>query len=373
MADGTSMVRTPEIRENKRIDRANSGKVLLLSLILFLTFSIFSGLLNGASNASFIDLLRVMLTQDFSVSSKTRDYLILIEIRLPRIILGVLVGAALAVSGVLMQGLFRNPLADPGIVGVSAGAGLGAVLAIVVGITFSSSFISFLSSSFISFLESYKVVIGAFLGGLLSTITLYAIATRHNCTSIATMLLAGIALGSLSSAVIGILIFMANDQQLRDITFWNLGSLAGTTWLKVWLVLPFICVGLLFSPFLSRALNALTLGEAVAGHIGFHIQRIKNISILLVALMCGSAVAVSGGIGFIGIVVPHILRQLIGSDHRYLIPCSALLGASLLIFADTFARLIVAPAELPIGIVTALFGAPFFLWILICKREANSP
>ncbi|WP_332060336.1 FecCD family ABC transporter permease [Bartonella sp. CB74] len=361
--NNTPITHIPEIKESKKINRAHLGKILLLSLIMFLIFSVFGGLLNGASNVSFINLLHVMLTQDFSVSSKTRDYLIFIDIRLPRIILGLLVGASLAVSGVLMQGLFRNPLADPGIVGVSAGAGLGAILAIVVGITF--------PVSLAPFLESYKVIIGSFLGGLLSTIILYTIATRHNCTSIATMLLAGIALGALSSAIIGMLIFIANDQQLRDITFWNLGSLAGATWLKVWLVFPFICAGLLFSPFLSRALNALTLGEAVASHIGFHIQRVKNIAIFLVALMCGSAVAVSGGIGFIGIVVPHILRQLIGPDHRYLIPCSALLGAALLIFADTFARLIVAPAELPIGIVTALFGSPFFLWILICKRGTH--
>ncbi|WP_455481101.1 FecCD family ABC transporter permease [Bartonella sp. B12(2025)] len=363
MADSTSTVYAAETKENKKINRANLRKIVSLSLIIFLICSIFGGLSNGASNVSFFGFLRVMLTQDFSVSSKTRDYLVLIDIRLPRIVLGLLVGSALAVSGVLMQGLFRNLLADPGIIGVSAGAGLGAVLAIVVGIAF--------PASLVPLLEPYKVIIGAFLGGLLSTIVLYIIATHHGFTSIATMLLAGIALGALSSAVIGTLIFIANDQQLRDITFWNLGSLAGATWLKVWLVLPFICIGLLFSPLLSQALNALALGEAVAGHIGFHIQRVKNIAILLVALMCGSAVAISGGIGFIGIVVPHILRQLIGSDHRYLIPCSALLGASLLIFADTFARLIVAPAELPIGIVTALFGAPFFLWILICKRGTN--
>ncbi|WP_336276304.1 FecCD family ABC transporter permease [Bartonella sp. CB178] len=354
------MAHTFEGKENKKMSRANLGRISLLGLIAFLIFSIFSGLLHGASNASFANLIHTIFTKDFSVSSKTRDYLILIDIRLPRVILGLLVGSALAVSGVLMQGLFRNPLADPGIVGVSAGASLGAILAIVIGIAF--------PASLAPFLEPYKVIIGAFFGGLLSTIILHTIATRRSCTSIATMLLAGIALGALSSAVVGMLIFIANDQQLRDITFWNLGSLAGATWLKVWLILPFICIGLLFSPFLSRALNALSLGEAIASHIGFHIQRVKNIAIFLVALMCGSAVAVSGGIGFIGIVVPHILRQLIGPDHRYLIPCSALLGAALLIFADTFARLIVAPAELPIGIVTAFFGAPFFLWILIRKR-----
>ncbi|GAA5093776.1 iron ABC transporter permease [Bartonella acomydis] len=363
MVDETSAVYAHKTQESKKIDRANLKKTVLLSLIVFLICSILGGLVTGASKVSFFDFFHLMLTQDFSVSRKTRDYLILIDIRLPRVILGLLVGSSLAVSGVLMQGLFRNPLADPGIVGVSAGAGLGAVLAIVIGITF--------PISLAPFLEPYKVIIGAFFGGLLSTIVLYTIATHHSFTSIATMLLAGIALGALSSAVVGTLVFIANDQQLRDITFWSLGSLAGATWLKVWLVLPFICIGLFFSPLLSRALNALALGEAIAGHIGFHIQRVKNIAIFLVALMCGSAVAVSGGIGFIGIVVPHILRQLIGPDHRYLIPCSALLGAALLIFADIFARLIVSPAELPIGIVTALVGAPFFLWILIKKRGAD--
>ncbi|EJF78327.1 FecCD family ABC transporter permease [Bartonella birtlesii] len=363
MIDETSIVYASEAKKNKKIGRAYLKKIILLSLVIFLICSIFGGLLNGPSKVSFFDFLHIMFTQDFSVSSKTREYLILVDIRIPRVFLGLLVGSSLAVSGVLMQGLFRNPLADPGIVGVSAGAGLGAVLAIVIGISF--------PISLAPFLEPYKVIIGAFFGGLLSTIVLYTIATHQNFTSIATMLLAGIALGALSGAVVGTLIFIANDQQLRDITFWSLGSLAGATWLKVWLVFPFICIGLLFSPFLSRALNALALGEAVAGHIGFHIQRIKNSAIFLVALMCGSAVSVSGGIGFIGIVVPHILRQLIGPDHRYLIPCSALLGAALLIFADTFARLIVAPAELPIGIVTALVGAPFFLWILIKKRGAN--
>ncbi|EJF89784.1 FecCD family ABC transporter permease [Bartonella melophagi] len=356
-------ISTAQASETKEESCAIRGKIALLSLIIFLIFSILIGLLNGASNVSFINLIHAILTQDFSVSSKTSDYLVLIDIRLPRIILGLLVGSALAVSGVLMQGIFRNPLADPGIVGVSAGASLGAVLAIVVGVTF--------PPLFSPFLESYKVIISAFLGGLLSTIILYVIATRHNCTSIATMLLAGIALSALNSAIVGALIFTANDQQLRDITFWNLGSLAGATWLKVGFILPFVGIGLFFSPFLSRALNALSLGEAVASHIGFHIQKVKNISILLVALMCGGAVAVSGGISFIGIVVPHILRLLIGPDHRYLIPCSTFLGAALLISADTFARFIIAPAELPIGIVTALFGAPFFLWILIYQRGIN--
>ncbi|MCZ2203829.1 FecCD family ABC transporter permease [Bartonella sp. A05] len=359
MTDNISIVHTSHVKDKHTCRK----KIVLCSLVVFFIFSVIFGLLSGASNVSLVKLIHILLTQDFAVSSKTRDYLVFIDIRLPRVILGLLIGAALAVSGVLMQGLFRNPLADPGIVGVSTGASLGAILAIVIGFTFPA----FLAP----FLESYKVMIGAFWGGLLTTIILYTIATHHSCTSIATMLLAGIAISALSGAIVGILIFIANDQQLRDITFWNLGSLAGATWLKVWLILPFVWIGLLFAPFLSHALNALTLGEAVASHIGFHIQRIKNIVILLVALMCGGAVAISGGIGFIGIVVPHILRLLMGSDHRYLIPCSALLGAALLIFADTFARFIVAPAELPIGIVTALFGSPFFLWILINRRGTN--
>jgi iron complex transport system permease protein len=290
----------------------------------------------------------------------TRDWIVLMDIRLPRIVLGALVGAALAVSGAVMQGLFRNPLADPGIVGVSAGAGLGAASFIVLG---NASL-----APIMALLGIYAIPFAAFFGGLITTLLLYRIGTRGGITSVATLLLAGIALGALTGAMTGLLVYVADDQELRDLQFWGLGSLAGSNGEKLLSAAPIILVMLASVPFLARGLNALTLGEAAASHIGVRVQRLKNISILLVAAATGASVAVSGGIGFVGIVVPHLLRLSIGPDHRYLLPASALLGACMLIGADTLARTIVAPAEMPIGIITAFVGAPFFLWILLRKR-----
>lgn len=341
-------------------DRSNRGKWALILLTILLLIAIGCGLVVGAYDVSIINFIKTVKQNGFYESAYSRDFLVLINIRPPRVILGVLVGSALAVSGVLMQGLFRNPLADPGIMGVSSGAALGAVIMIILG--------SFLPPALITFLGGFNVAFGAFIGGLSSTIILYVVATRNSRTSIATMLLAGIALTALSGALLGFLIFIANDYQLRDITFWNLGSLAGATWRRVIIAFPFIVTGLIVAPFLSRAMNALALNEAVAGHLGFAVQRIKHTTIFLVAFMCGGAVAMSGNIGFIGIIVPHMLRLSIGPDHRYLIPCSALLGASLLVFTDTISRIIIAPAELPIGIIMSLIGAPFFLWILLHQR-----
>jgi iron complex transport system permease protein len=287
--------------------------------------------------------------------------IILWEVRLPRVVLGVLVGAALAVSGAVMQGLFRNPLADPGIVGVSAGAGLGAITAIVLG--------GLLPPALQGLLGMYLVPVAAFLGGWASVMLLYAVATRGGRTSVATMLLAGIALGALSGAVSGLLVYAADDQQLRDLTFWGLGSLAGATWAKVVTAAPIIVLAVGGAALLGRGLNGLALGEATALHLGLHVQRVKNLAILTVAAATGAAVAVSGGIGFVGIVVPHLLRLATGPDHGPLLINCALLGASLLLGADIISRLVIAPAELPIGIVTAVLGAPVFLWILLRQRS----
>jgi len=290
-----------------------------------------------------------------------RDAIILFDIRLPRLALGILVGAALAVSGAVMQGLFRNPLADPGLVGVGAGAGLGAIGAIVLG--------AMLPLALRDALGYYLVPVAAFLGGWLTTILLYRMSTHRGRTSVAVMLLGGIAIAALAGALSGILIYMANDAELRDLTFWGLGSLAGATWDKVALGGALIVLALGATPFLARALNGLALGEGPAAHLGVPVQKMKNAAILTVAAATGAAVAVSGGIGFIGIVVPHLLRLMIGPDHRWLLPNAALLGASLLILADMIARSVVAPAELPIGIVTATLGGPFFLWILMRNRS----
>ncbi|WP_245415827.1 MULTISPECIES: FecCD family ABC transporter permease [Mesorhizobium] len=339
-------------------DRTRRAKLAIVLLALLLAATMLLNLGSGASDASGLVVLRDLLggADTFTL----RDRVIIYDIRLPRLLLGVLVGAALAVSGAVMQGLFRNPLADPGLVGVSAGASLGAVSMIVLGQT--------LLTPLNDALGSLALPMMAFVGGLITTFILYQIATRHGRTSVATMLLAGIALAALAMAVTGILIFIADDRQLRDLTFWQLGSLAGATWSKIYAVAPIIISALAVSPFIARGLNALALGEPTAHHMGVPVQRLKYAAILSVSAAVGAAVAVSGGIGFVGIVVAHMLRLAIGPDNRYLLPASALLGASLLLLADAVSRTIVAPAELPIGIVTALAGAPFFLWILLRKR-----
>lgn len=290
------------------------------------------------------------------------EAVVLWDIRLPRLAMGLLVGAALATSGAVMQGLFRNPLADPGIVGVTAGGMLGAVTAIVLG--------GMLPAALVSLSGGYLVPCLAFAGSWVTTLLLYRVSTRAGRTSVATMLLAGIAFTALASALVGILIYKADDQQLRDLTFWNMGSLAGANWTKLTTAAPIILAAIAGALCLGRALNGLALGEATAHHIGIPVQRMKNAAILAVAAASGAAVAVSGGIGFVGIVVPHLLRLATGPDHRALLLNSALLGAVLLVGADMIARVIIAPAELPIGIVTAVLGAPFFLWILLGRRGA---
>ena len=341
-------------------DRSATARIAILFFAVALAAAFFYSLTSGASNASAVSVLGELLGFGEPGALSARDRIIVMDIRLPRAVLGIIIGAALAVSGAVMQGLFRNPLADPGLVGVSAGASLGAVSVIVLG----GSTLAF----FTSLLGSQALPVAAFAGGLITTLVLYRISTRQGRTSVATMLLAGIALGAMAMAFTGLLIFMADDRQLRDLTFWGLGSLAGATWTKIFAAGPIIAAGLIAAPFLARGLNALSLGEATANHLGIPVQRMKYIAIVSVAASVGASVAVSGGIGFVGIVVPHLLRLLIGPDNRYLLPASALLGATLLLLADSVARTVVAPAELPIGIVTAAVGAPFFLWILLRKR-----
>jgi iron complex transport system permease protein len=259
----------------------------------------------------------------------------------------------------MMQGLFRNPLADPGIVGVTSGAALFAVAALALGGGMLAPLAAFFGSQFLPVM--------AFFGGLINTILLYVIATRNGMTSTTTLVLAGIAVGALSGALTGLMIFVADDRALRDITFWSLGSLGGATPAKVLATLPFILVVLVIIPFVAKGLDALILGDAAAFHMGVPVQRLKRLVILAVAAACGAAVAAAGSIGFVGIVVPHLLRLAIGPSHRFLLPASALGGGALLLLADSFARTVAAPAELPIGIVTALIGAPVFLFLLFGK------
>ncbi len=343
-------------------DRSVRARAIIVLLAAVLLVTALFSLTAGASDASPVGVARDWLFGPVTGTDvlSARDRIIVNDIRLPRVLMGALIGAALAVSGAVMQGLFRNPLADPGLIGISAGSSLGAVGVIVLGATVLHPFTSIFGLMALPF--------AAFAGGLITTLILYRIATRQGQTSVATMLLAGIALAALAMALTGVLIYMADDRQLRDLTFWQLGSLAGATWQKIGVVGPIIAVALAATPFLARGLNALALGEATAHHLGVPVQRLKYTAIVAVAAAVGASVAVSGGIGFVGIVVPHLLRLLIGPDNRYLLPASALLGAVLLLLADAVARTIVVPAELPIGIVTACVGGPFFLWILLRKR-----
>ncbi|UVL64383.1 iron ABC transporter permease [Pseudomonas sp. B21-032] len=285
--------------------------------------------------------------------------LILGQIRLPRTLLGLAVGAVLALSGVAMQGLFRNPLADPGLVGVSAGAALGAAVAIVGG-----SWMGGIPEAF----GPYLLSLCAFLGGLGVTALVYRLGRRDGQTNVATMLLAGIALTALAGAAVGLFTYLADDATLRTLTFWNLGSLNGASYQRLW-PLVLVTVGVsLWLPRRAQALNVLLLGESEARHLGIEVEKLKRELVFCTALGVGAAVAAAGLIGFIGLVVPHLVRLLAGPDHRVLLPASLLAGASLLLFADLIARLALAPAELPIGIVTAFIGAPFFLYLLLRGR-----
>ncbi|MGE3872846.1 MAG: FecCD family ABC transporter permease [Parvibaculaceae bacterium] len=344
---------TPPIRMAG--DRSARAKLALILLALLLTAACLVSVMTGPVPLSVATVTDAIFAPE---TSDLRDLAIVWSVRLPRTVLAVLVGGALAFSGALMQGLFRNPLADPGLIGVSAGATFAAITAIVLGE-------ALLGAGALI----YLLPIGAFIGGLIATITLYLIATRRGRTSVATMLLGGIAIAALMMAASGVLIFMSNDQQLRELTFWSLGSLGGASWPKIIAVIPFIAMGLILALGFAGGFNALALGEAEARHLGIKVQLLKRIAIVAVALLTGTAVAVSGSIGFIGIVVPHLLRLSIGPDYRYLLPASILFGAVLLTGADMVSRTIVAPAELPIGIVTAFLGAPFFLWILLRNRN----
>ncbi|MFT3774935.1 MAG: iron ABC transporter permease [Minicystis sp.] len=287
---------------------------------------------------------------------------LLCSVRAPRVVLAALIGAALATSGAAMQGLFRNPLADPALLGVSSGASLGAVMAIVFGAA--------ILGRFPAGSGLWALSAAAFAAGLGATWVGARVARVAGRTRTALMLLAGVAVNALAGAGIGLAMHLATDAQLRNITFWTLGSMGGATWHAVLVTGPLLLATVLVLPRLGRGLNALLLGEAEAMHLGVRVERVKRAVVLLTALGVGAAVSVAGVVGFVGLVVPHVVRLLFGPDHRRLLPGAALLGASLLTLADVIARTVAAPAELPLGVVTASIGAPLFLWQLTRDRAA---
>ncbi len=337
-------------------------RTLFITLSLACLLAIWLSLALGPVSLPLIDTLRAglrLLGLPVAGDNLQQAELILGQIRVPRTLLGLAVGAVLALSGVAMQGLFRNPLADPGLVGVSSGAALGAAIAIIAGASL---------GGMPPVLEPYVLSIFAFSGGLAVTGIVYRLGRREGQTSVGVMLLAGVAMTALAGSIIGLFTYLADDAALRTLTFWNLGTLNGASYARLWPLLLVCVLVILWLPRRAKALNALLLGESEARHLGIEVERLKRELVLCIALGVGAAVAAAGLIGFVGLIVPHLVRLIAGPDHRVVLPASALAGSTLLLFADVFARLVLAPAELPIGIITAFIGAPFFLFLLVRGR-----
>ena len=277
-------------------------------------------------------------------------------VRFPRIVMALVVGAALAVAGAVMQAIFGNPLAEPGVVGVSSGAALGAATAIVLGA---------------SVLGGAGVALFAFLGGLVATLLVYAVSRAGGRTEVVTLLLTGIAVNAIAQAGIAFVLFVADTASREQIVFWQLGSLGGSLWSQVAIVASVTVVGVLLSFALARRYDLLSLGERNARHLGVNVEQLRLVSIVLVAMLTGVAVAFTGIIAFVGLVVPHIIRMIIGPAHRGLILASAVGGGALLVLADLMTRTLVAGAELPIGMLTSLVGGPFFFWLLYRQRRRS--
>ncbi len=279
---------------------------------------------------------------------------VLWNVRFPRIVLALLVGASLGCAGALMQGVFGNPLAEPGVIGVSSGAAVGAVASISLGL---------------NFLGTWTIPAFAFVTGLGTVLLVYAMSRSGGRTEVVTLILTGIAVNAFTGALIGLFIFFADTAAVNQITFWQLGSLSQATWPKVLAVLPCAAVGLAVAPLYARKLDLLALGERPARHLGVDVERLRIVLVLVIALLTAAAVSVSGIIGFVGLVVPHLLRMAAGPGHRFLLPGSALGGAVVLLAGDLAARTVAEPAELPLGVLTALFGSPFFFWLLRRTRR----
>lgn len=274
---------------------------------------------------------------------------VLWDIRFPRVALALVVGGSLGCAGAAMQGTFSNPLAEPGIVGVSSGAALGAVASIAFGLSVAGT---------------WTLAVAAFVGGLITVFIVYLASRANGRTEVVTLILTGVAINALTGAVIGLLTYLSTDAELRSITFWQLGSVAQATWPKVAAVAPLAVIGVALACTRAHKLDLLALGERSARHLGVNVEGLRIVMLVIVAVLTASAVAVSGIILFVGLVIPHLVRMVAGPGHRILLPASALGGALVLVVADTVARTVVAPAELPLGVLTALVGSPFFFWLL---------
>lgn len=326
---------------------ANVQRLLLLMLALTVGLLLF---------AASVGPMRLSLPMVWRAPAESLIWQIWWNIRLPRVLLAVLVGSALALSGAVMQGLFRNPLADPGLLGISSGASLVLALSVVMPLTLPVV------------LALWWPMLAAFIGSVAVTLVIFLL-SRSSSSTLSRLLLAGIAINALCGAAIGILSWLSNDQQLRQLSLWGMGSLGQAQWSTVLACAVPILPAMLATQWQARRLNLLQLGDEEAHYLGVDVRRTQRILLVLSALMVAAAVAVSGVIGFVGLVVPHLIRLCLGGDHRWLLPASALLGAILLLVADMLARTLVSPAEMPVGLLTSLLGAPWFLWLILRRQE----
>ena len=317
---------------------------VLLLLLLVLTVS-----------AANIGAMRLSLPMLWHAGTDSSLWQVWYTIRLPRVLLAVLVGGALALSGCVMQGLFRNPLADPGLLGISSGAALAVACSIVLSLTLPGV------------LALYVPLLAAFIGSLAVTAVIFML-SRQGASGLSRLLLVGIAINALCAASVGVLSWLSTDQQLRQLSLWGMGSLSSAQWPTVLVCASIVIPCMLLVQRLAHRLNLLQLGEEEAHYLGVDVPRTQRTLLVLSALLVASAVAVSGVIGFIGLVVPHLMRFWLGGDHRWLLPSSLLSGAILLLVADTLARTVVAPAEMPVGLLTSLIGGPWFLWLILRRR-----
>ena len=330
-----------------------SQRYLLFIFLISLIVSILLAVTIGSFKISVFDILFGELDE----LSRT----ILFTIRMPRVMLAAFVGASLAISGACLQGLFRNPLADPGLIGVSAGAALGAAFAIV----FSSHFIS------LNFLGPYLIPFSAIIGSASVIIILFIITKGFGYDGVTYMLLAGIAVNAIAGVGIGLLTYISDDSELRSLTFWTMGSFGGITWPLIIPALVVILLSIIWIIGLSRKLDLIQLGDVEASRLGINIKKVRFGVIISSAVVVGISVALSGMIGFVGLVVPHLVRLLGGVNHLYVLIGSAIFGSILMVISDMMCRIIISPAELPVGLITSGLGSPFFLW-LIFKMRAKS-
>ncbi len=354
----------PDIERDPRL---RWRPVLLLALAIAVPVAALVSLTIGAMDISLSEVFGVVSAKvGASAESKSIEEVVIWDIRLSRILLAVLAGGGLAMAGAAMQGVFRNPLADPGIIGVSSGGAIGAILMIVLGARL-------VPAGALQSFGLYAVPLAAMGGAIVMTVLIYRLSISRGSVDLVSMLLVGIAINALGGSLIGLMTFIATDDELRTMTFWGLGTLSRANWSLLLPGLGFILCPLALLPFYARALNALLLGDEDAEHLGIDVRRMKRELIVLAAAVVGATVALCGMIGFIALVAPHIVRTAIGPDHRYLLPGAGLLGALLLLLADAGARTFAAPAELPIGILTALLGAPVFLFLLLQRRRHAAP